>query len=360
MRKCGGIGSHPRVVVIILNHNGLRWLPRCLSGLVKTSYPNYEIILVDNGSSDSSIEFVRREYASVKVVANSVNLGFAEAYNRVINQVEAEYVVLLNNDTEILNPNWVTRLVEASEDAGIGAVACRIVCMGDHGILDSVGGAGIPYWRDGFFDVGRGELDVGQYGNGFEPFAYCGGAALIRKSAFVDSGMLDSKFFAHFDDPDLSWRLRLRGWRVSYAPDAKVAHYRGGTLGGGEVTPLILYYCNRNFLRAIIKNCSVSLPWALRNYALYTSLITLAFLVFEPMKSVMLVKGLVWNFRNLRDSWMARLIIQSRRKVDEREILRLMFPALTRTRSVEHSRLTRIMDVLFELSQRAKFQAMTS
>jgi len=361
MRQPIGIGSHPEVVVIILNYNGLKWLPVCLTSVLKTSYPNYETILVDNASSDGSVEFMRREYPSVKVIVNSLDLGFGEAYNRAISNAEAEYVVLLNNDTKVLNSNWLTNLVEVADGrTDVGAVATKLTSMRDPRVLDSVGGAAIPYWQGGFYDVGRGERDVGQYRRGFEPFAYCGAAALLRKSAFVDAGMLDSRFFTQFDDPDLSWRLRLRGWRIGYAPDAEVAHHRGGVTGGGDVTPSVLYYCNRNFLRAIIKNCGATLPWALRNYAVYTFLIALAFLVLEPMKSVVLVRGLVWNLRNLRDSWMARLIVQSRRKVDEREILRLMFPALTRTRRVEHSRLTRIMDVLFEFSQRAKFQAMTS
>lgn len=346
---------------MILNYNGLRWLPLCLSSVLKTNYPNYETILIDNASSDASVEYVRREYPSVKIVQNSTNLGFAEAYNQAISKIGAEYVVLLNNDTEVLNSNWLTYLVEAaSEGANVGAATAKMVSMRDHQILESVGGAGIPYWRDGFFDIGRGEMDIGKYARGFEPFAYCGGAALIRKSAFIDAGRLDGKFFAQYDDADLSWRLRLRGWGIVYVPDAEVAHYRGGTLGAGEVTPSILYYCNRNFLRAIIKNCGASFSWALRNYVLYTFMIASAFLVLEPPKSVALLKGIVWNVRNLRSSCAARQLVQVRRKAGEREILRQMYPDLSRKRKPKRASLTRIMDLLFELSERAKFRAMTA
>ena len=360
-RRSRGISRYPRVAVIILNYNGLKWLPRCLSSLLKTRYPNYETFLIDNASSDASVEYVRREYASVKIVRNSTNLGFTEAYNRAISQIEAEYVVLLNNDTEVLNPSWLTYLVRAaSEGVNVAAVATKMVSMGNHRLLDSVGGAGIPYWKGGFLDVGRGEIDVGQYSNGFEPFAYCGGAALIRKSAFIDAGKLDAKFFAHYDDPDLCWRLRLRGWRIGYASGAKVAHYRGGTMGGGEVTPLVLYYCNRNFLRAIIKNCGTSLSWALRNYLLYTFLITLAFLIYEPRKSVLLMRGIVWNLRNLSSSCAARRVVQNRRRVSEQEILRRMYPGLTQKQTGKHVALTRIMNTLFQWGDRRKFQKMIS
>ena len=354
--KSHGASNHPGVAIIILNYNGLRWLQACLSSVLKTDYPNYETVLIDNGSSDGSIEYVRREYGSVRIVSNSTNLGFAEAYNRVVDQVDAEYILLLNNDTEVLNPSWLTHLVEAASEGGdVGAVTTKLVSMRDRRVLDSVGGAGIPYWR-GFFDVGRGETDIGQYAKGFEPFAYCGGAALIRKSAFVDAGKFDSKFFAQYDDADLSWRLRLRGWRIAYAPEAEVAHYRGGTAGGGVITPLILYYCNRNFLRAIIKNCGSSISWAVRRYLLYTFLIASAFLILEPPKSVMLLKGIVWNLRNLRSTCTARHNVQSKRKVSEKEILRRMYPGLTRGRSPGHIELTQIMDVIFDFSDRAKFQ----
>jgi GT2 family glycosyltransferase len=358
-RNSRGTSSYPSVAVIILNFNGLKWLPLCLSSVLKTEYPNYEVILVDNASSDGSIEYVRREFASVKIVKNSANLGFAEAYNMALDQVEADYVALLNNDSEVLNPKWLTSLVEAADSGmNVGAVASKMVSMREHGLLDSVGGAGIPYWRGGFFDIGRGETDVGQYSEGFEPFAYCGGAALIRKSTFIDAGKLDSKFFTQYDDLDLSWRLRLRGWRIAYAPDAEIAHYRGGTLAAGEVTPTILYYCNRNFLRAIIKNCGASLSWALRSYLLYTFLIASVFLILEPIKSFMLIKGVVWNLRNLRSSYAARQMVQSRRKVGEAEILRRMYREIMRKRTSKHITLTRIMDTLFDLSKRAKFQAM--
>jgi len=360
-RRACDVTGHPKVSVIILNFNGLRWLPRCLSSVLRTHYPNYDVYLIDNASSDDSVEYVRYEFPSVKIIRNSTNLGFAEAYNRAISEIESEYVVLLNNDTEVLNPDWLTHLVRtADEGVNVGAVAAKMVSMRNHRLLDSVGSAGVPYWKDGFFEIGRGETDVGQYSDCFEPFAFCGGAALIRRSAFMDAGRLDTKFFAYFDDPDLSWRLRLRGWRVAYASDARVSHYHGGTIGAkGEVTS-ILYYCSRNFLRAIIKNCGLSLPWALRNYLLYTTLCTSGFLIYGPRKSILLMKGIVWNIRNFNSSYAARRSVQSRRKVGDHEILRRMYPGLSQKQTPDHVSLARIIDVLFNQSNERKFQAMVA
>jgi GT2 family glycosyltransferase len=324
---------------------------------VKTRYPNFETYLIDNGSVDRSVEYVREKYSFVKIIRNSSNLGFAEAYNRAIGQVEAEHIVLLNNDTEVLNRSWLDDLVRvANEDPKIAAVACKMVSMEDHRLLESVGGMGIPYWR-GFVDIGREEVDIDQYPDGFEPFAFCGGAALIRKSAFTQAGGFDEKFFLYFEDPDLSWRLRLLGWKVRYSPAAKVAHYLGGTTGGRDATPLRLYYCHRNLLRTMIKNCGSSLGWALRNYLLFSFLIISGFLTYERKKAILVLKGIAWNIRNLQSAYASRLRIQNRRKVSEPEVLRRMYPSLTRKQPAEHASLRRILNMLFEYSNQRKFHA---
>jgi GT2 family glycosyltransferase len=345
------------VAIMVINYNGLRWLSRCLSTVQNTEYPNFKVYLIDNASVDGSVEYVREKYPSVKIIRNLSNVGFAEAYNKVISQIEAEYVVLLNNDTEVLNPRWLSHLVRvANEEPKVAAVATKMVSMEDHRLLESVGGMGIPYWR-GFVDIGREEVDMDQYPDGFEPFAFCGGAALIRKSAFIDAGGFDEKFFLYFEDPDLSWRLRLLGWKVRYASEAKVAHYLGGTTGGREVTPLRLYYCHRNLLRTIIKNCGSSLGWALRNYFLFSFLMIAGFLIYEPRKAVIVLRAIAWNVRNLRTAYACRLRVQSRRKVSEQEILRRMYPVLTRKQPAEHASLRRILNLLFEYGDRRKFQA---
>jgi GT2 family glycosyltransferase len=329
--------------------------------VTRSRYPSYEVYLIDNGSSDDSVEYVSHAYPSVKIIRNSTNLGLTTAYNLVVPRVDAEYVVFLNNDTEVLNPGWISSLVTAaSEGSHIGAVACKMLSMQNPRLLDSVGSVGIPYWKGGFFDIGRREPDTGQYGTDFEPFAYCGGAALIRKSAFIDVEGLDPEFFLYYDDPDLSWRLRLRGWNVAYDPSALVAHYRGGTAGGGELTPLILYYCHRNFLRSIIKNCGSSLIWALRNYFLFTFLVALGSLVYEPKKSIVLMKGSVWNICKFKSSYAARQAVQGRRRVGEGPILRRMYPGLRQDQTPDHVGLARVVDILLDWAGKGKFQELIS
>jgi GT2 family glycosyltransferase len=346
----------PKVAIMILNHNGLRWLPKCLASVSKTDYPNYEICLVDNGSTDGSVDYVAKNFPRVKLIQHEENLGFAEAYNEAIERVEANYLVLLNNDIEVLNPSWVRALVEVANEApGIAAVACKMISMENHSYLDSVGGMGIPFWR-GFVDIGKNELDRGQYDSGkFQPFAFCGGAALVKKGPFIEAGQFDGKFYLYVEDAELSWRLRLLGYSLGYAPEAKIAHYFGGTSSGGEISPTKLYYCHRNLLRAILKNCGDSLNWALRNYLLFSLFMGLGFAIPEPRKTVSVAKAVVWNLLNIKDTYRGRLRIRNLRRSDERQILISMFPELSRYQPAKHATLRRILNVLFEYSQRWNF-----
>ena len=348
--------SAPVVAIMVINYNGTKWLHRCFSSVLSTDYPNLEVYLIDNASRDGSVEYVRESFPNVKIIQTSRNLGFAEAYNKAIGQLKAEYAVLLNNDTEILNPTWIKHLVQiANLDPNVAAVATKMVSMEDKRRLESVGGMGIPYWR-GFVDIGIDEADIGQYQNGSEPFAFCGGAALIRRFAFIEAGGFDERFFLYLEDSDLSWRFRLLGWKVRYAPPAIVAHSRGGTTGGRQVTPLRLYYCHRNLLRSIIKNCGSSIAWALRNYLLFSLMMIAGYLIYEPGNAIVVLKGVAWNIRNLQSTYVLRLVVQGRRKVNEAEILRPMYPPLARKQPAEHSNFRRLLNTLFEYGNRHKFQ----
>lgn len=342
----------PSVAVMVLNYNGLRWLNICLSSVAKTDYPNLDVYLVDNGSVDGSLDYVQKYYPWVKVISHKENLGFAGGYNRALEKVEADHILLLNSDTQVLNSKWVICLVDVAEaDSSIAAVACKMVSMEDHSRLDSIGGMGIPYWR-GFVDIGRGEHDQGQYDSiGFEPFAFCGGAALVKRSTFMQVEGFDESFFLYNEDVDLSWRLRLLGYRVGFASKARVAHYFSGSAGSKAVDARKLYYCHRNLLRAILKNCGSSLRWALRNYFLFSSIIAVGFSIFEPMKAIAIVRAILWNLFNLKDTYARRRQIQAGRRREDREVLVKMYPRLGRYQPAEHVQLRRILNILFEYGE---------
>jgi len=350
----------PSVAIMIINYNGLKWLPTCLTSVARTDYPRLDVYMVDNGSSDGSIEYVKKNFPWIKVIQHPRNLGFAEGYNRAIQKTEADYLVLLNNDVEVLDPGWVKFLVDAvTEDPKNAAVACKMVSMEDNSHLDSVGGMGIPFWR-GFVDIGRTEHDRRQYDHeGFEPFAFCGGAALIKRDIFVRLGGFDGKFFLYVEDADFSWRLRLMGYKIAFAPEAKVAHHFSGSTGG-KANALKIHYCHRNLLRAIIKNCGSSLRWALKNYLLFSFIVAVGFYILDPMKASAFSRAILWNLFNLRGTYSWRLRIQSCRTGSEAEILTKMFPQLARHQPSEHIRLRRILNTLFEHSQLSTFSTVSA
>jgi hypothetical protein len=316
---------------------------------MRSTYPNFTVYVIDNGSTDGSQNFVMTRYPTVRSLAFQTNLGYAEAYNQTVANVKSEYVLFLNNDTSILTRNWIQLLVGLLEmNSHVAAVGCKLVTMKDHRILDSVGVMGIKYWR-GFVDIGKYERDRGQYDSPpIEPFASCGAAMLVRKSAFDMVQGFDSKFFAYAEDVDLCWRLRLMGFRVAYEPAAKVAHYYSGSRKTSELDPQKLYLSHRNLMRTILKNCgSSNLAWALRNYLLYTILLGLGFAIIEPRKTAVLIKSIFWNLNNLRNTFASRLKIQGARTVDDRSILEEMFPKLKRYQPQEHAVLRRVLDTLF-------------
>jgi len=342
----------PSVAIMIINYNGLRWLPTCLTSVSRTDYPRLDVYVVDNGSVDGSVEYVKRSFPQVRVIQYPRNLGFAEGYNRAIQKIEADYVALLNNDVEVLNPGWIQFLVDViAKDPMNAAVACKMFSMDDHSRLDSVGGMGIPFWR-GFVDIGRAEHDRGQYDQkGFEPFAFCGGAALIKRDVFLRLGGFDGKFFLYVEDADFSWRLRLWGYKIGFAPEAKVAHYFSGSAGSKEVDAEKLYYCHRNLMRAIIKCCGSSLGWSIRNYLLFSFIVAVGFCILQPTKAIAMIRALLWNLFNLRDTYTQRLRVQARRIGSESEILTKMYPKFRRHEPAKHIRIRRILNTLFEDSQ---------
>jgi len=313
---------------MVMNYNGKKWLDQCLNSIAEISYPNIETYLIDNASTDGSIQYVQENFPWVQIIKYNKNFGFAEGYNRSIKQIKTDYIFLLNNDTKVLKSDCLdVMLNQTQKDSEIAAIACKIVFMSDPSIINSVGGLGIPYWL-GFEDIGFEEKDFGQYDTPpIEPFSFCGGATLIQSKVFLELGGFDDAFFAFFEDTDLSWRLRLKNYRIKYVPDVKVAHHYSGTYSEG---PEKTYLCKRNLFRSILKNCGNStLNWAIRNYILFVILASSSYLRVErePLMAWALIKSLLWNLWHLHGTYSKRLIIQKDRQTSDETIFSIMYPS---------------------------------
>lgn len=247
----------PSVSIVILNWNGLSYLQKFLPSVCASTYPNLKIIVGDNASTDISIAFIQSNYPHIQIISNDKNYGFAGGYNKVLDQIESDYFVLLNSDVEV-QPDWIQPVIELMEsDIQVAAAQPKILSHKHKNQFEYAGAAGgyldlfgYPFCRGRIFDSV--ETDNGQYNDIKEIFWASGAALFIKREKWIEVGGLDDDFFAHMEEIDLCWRLKNKGYKVMYCPDSTVYHVGGGTLNAGN--PFKTYLNFRNNLVLIQKN----------------------------------------------------------------------------------------------------------
>ena len=246
----------PDVSVIIVNLNRRELLARCLDSLWRQTFSNFEVIVVDNASSDGSMEFLQtvRE-PRLRMVSLPVNKGFAGGCNAGIARAEGRYIATLNNDAEA-DPRWIEELAGGMEsDAAIGMCASKILFHGDRNRIDKAGHLMYP---DGLnHGRGSGQPDRGQFERREEVLFPDAAAALYRRDMLDVIGLFDEHFFAYGDDADLGMRGRLAGWSCLYIPTAIVYHVHSAT--AGEFSPLKAFLIERNRIWVAVKTFPLSL-----------------------------------------------------------------------------------------------------
>jgi GT2 family glycosyltransferase len=245
------ISNLPWISIVIPNHNGSRFLEKCLNSLCSQTYERMEIVLVDNHSSDESVLLARRVAPEAILVQKDRNLGFAGGVNAGIRSSRGDWVAVLNNDTEVA-PDWLAecaRAVQNHPDASF--LACRILNFADRHRIYSAGDcflrAGIGYRR------GQDQPDREDFGRECEIFSASGCAGLYRRDALESGDGFDERFFAYLEDVDLGLRLQAKGCRGYYVPSAMVYHHGAGT-SGGEFSPLAVRLRTRNSLLLLLKS----------------------------------------------------------------------------------------------------------
>jgi GT2 family glycosyltransferase len=238
-----------RAAVVVPNWNGRRWLPGLLDSLAAQTRPPDEVVVVDNGSTDGSLDLLReRAHEGVTPLPLGRNTGFAFAANRGIEAVSAEAVALVNTDV-VLAPDWLERAVgRLSSDDAAAAVATKMVLLDDPGVIDD---AGDELRRDGVaHQRGHGRRDDGRWDDPGEAFSACAGAAVYRRAAVLEVGGFDERLFSYLEDVDLGLRLRLAGWRCAYEP-AVARHARHGS--SGQLERSVDAWVARNTLLLVVK-----------------------------------------------------------------------------------------------------------
>lgn len=294
------------VSVVVINWNGRRHLERCLPSLVNQATPPCEIIVVDNGSNDGSVEWLRASYPWVRLIENASNLGFAPASNQAFAIARGDYIATLNNDAWA-EPNWLAELTRVIQsDSILGMCASKMLFADRPHMINSTGinldWAGIAWDRRG------GEMDDGRESHPVEVFGACAGAALYRRSMLEELGAFDEDFFAYLEDVDLAWRARLAGWRCVHVPSAVVHHHHSAT--GGEGSPFKNYLLGRNKLWLLVKN--YPMPYFLR----YLPIILLyefgtLFYSLLARGDTSAMRGRLAALRRIQTAWRKRRSVQS-------------------------------------------------
>ena len=316
--------KYPKVSIILLNTNRLKDTAYCLRSLLKTNYPNFKLIMVDNASEDGSAKYVAEFFPCVKILQNNENLGYTGGNNTGLRSLddESKYVVLVQEDMGF-DPNWLKELVTIAEsDPTIGACQPKILQFFDPkkfeyngacgGFLDLYG---YPCLRGRVLDYT--EEDEGQYNSIIETFWAGGCAIFIRKDVLKETGLLDEMFFIHFEEIDLCWRFRLRGYRIVCVPSSIVYHKGAG--GASKISTKMLFLKYRNNVLMLIKN------YCLLNLLKYLP-IRIAIDASSVAKNGSTpVKAYLSILRNFRKVWQNRAYVQAHvRRVNDDEIAKIM------------------------------------
>lgn len=247
----------PRIAIVILNWNGEKMLSQYLPSVLKHSEGEAAVYVADNASTDHSIELLQTRFPEVSIIRLDRNWGFAEGYNKALAEVEAEYYVIMNSDIEVTH-HWLTPLIEFMDNhPEVAACQPKLLSMANKEKFEYAGASGgfidrlgYPFCRGRVFETV--ENDNGQYDTKAEVMWATGACFVIRSSDFHAVGGFDERFFAHSEEIDLCWRLRLKGRKIYCIPDSHVYHVGGGTLPKGN--PMKTYLNFRNNLTMLYKN----------------------------------------------------------------------------------------------------------
>jgi len=297
------------VSVIVPNWNGKHFLEECLNCLRDQTYQDFEIIVVDNGSIDGSVEFVKKTFPEGQIISLPLNKGFSGAANEGIKSAKGKFIALLNNDT-MVDDRWLEELVKGisgSED--IGFCASKVFCLPRKGEIDS---AGDSYTRYGVAFKRRDRIGKNVFLQRELVFGACAVAALYRSSMLEEIGDFDEDFFCLYEDVDLSFRAQLAGYKCLYVPTAIVYHRVGGTAGTDN--DFTLYYGQRNLELVFLKN--MPLPLLIKYLPLHTGYVILAFIYhLLRREGKIFLYSKMDALKRIRSTLQKRKIIQRKKKV---------------------------------------------
>ena len=321
MARAAAIGkpSRPAVSVVVVVYESGPTLAECLAAMAVQTWRDYEVLLIDNASSDRVAQAAATADAAIRLIENASNLGFAAAVNQGAKAATGRWLALLNPDA-YANPDWLARLVAATEaNPGVHCFTSRQLMAQDPTKLDGLGDvmalAGYPF-RGGYTHPNPGELAPGWV------FSACGGAMLVDRALFLRIGGFDERLFCYCEDVDLGYRLRLIGEPTLLVPDAVVRHV-GSASTGGRRSDFAVFHGTRNRFWVFVKDTPTALFWLTLPLHVLATLVLFARHATRG-EVVTPIKGLASGIKNVRVALEARREVQATRTASSWEIARAM------------------------------------
>ena len=289
--------EQPMVSIISVNYDQPGITCEMLTSLREVSYPNFEVLIVDNGSPNACPYIIKEKHPEVQLLISKENLGFAGGNNIALKQAKGEYVLLLNNDTEV-KPNFLDSLVELMEsDKKIGVASSKILYFHGDNLIQYAGTSPINPITSRGRHYGNKEVDDGQYDKVTETFYPHGACMMIRKSVIEELGLLYEGYFLYYEEYDFTERVRRAGYKIYFQPNSSILHKE--SISTGKNSPLKTYYLNRNrllFLRRNVKG--ITFLMAITYFFLISFPKNTIKYLFDKAHLSALYKGVFWNFAN--------------------------------------------------------------
>jgi GT2 family glycosyltransferase len=314
---------HPLVSVIVVSYNSGKFLKRLLNSLLQTKCRNFEIIIVDNASSDGSLETISKAYVNenrLKIIKLPYNLGFSKGNNIGANAAQGKLLVFLNADIEV-RPNWLHPLIQAKiQNHSIGAVQPKLMCMFEKNKYQNIGNLLDEF---GFARSRADDTVEMRKANEHADVCLYGAAFMIDRELFFALGGFDPHLALNYEDSDLSWRIWLKGFRTIYCPHSVIYHAEGVSVKKIPLT-VRLAYAVHNQLYVLTKNYS-GFKGLLKVFRLIPVFIAAA--IFFAIKgsfhlSFSFLRGIIWYFKGFRSNWKAHLFVENRiRRIEDKMII---------------------------------------
>ena len=300
-----------RTTFVVVNYNGEKYIERCMESILSQTCKKFRILVVDNASTDRSIQIIRNiadRNLRVEVIRNDENVGFAKAVNQALELIDSSLIALVNNDV-FLDNKWLEEMVKsARNDLRAGIFASKIYFL--NGLINSTGHAiyrGLAVMERGFF-----ERDLGQYDETCYVAGACAAAALYRRKLFEDIGFFDEDYFMYNEDVDLSLRAILRGWNIRYIPTAIAYHVHSASTG--FLSDFSVYYNSRNWVWSILKNVPTSV--LVREFPFFIARNLTSIIFFCSSGKFSVLRSKIDALRSIEKCLNKRRKIQERKRFD--------------------------------------------